>query len=471
MVTFKGASTTNITGYSVTGDVVANNNNFSLQNITIDGTVDSNGGDITISNATTTSTVTATRTSNGSSGGDINILNAVVGALISNGSVNGTGNGGHAGNITIATSTTGAIFANGANGTANGGNGGVVNITNSIGIDTTSTTITANGGNSTSCGNGGDSGEVTLTNSTYGTITTEPGNAAVSGCPSSSKSQGQRRTPVVTGEHQSVTDARSAAARAAAASTPTRSTGGILRNLTPFGRTNFTPLPTVNFFNPNGGVFNPTNIGVTVVPFPFQNFKPVTPLVLTPSPQFDVGVSKFLFAPLPQTITAALKDAPKLANFIAAAGVNTEQSLAILASKPLALQDTTDGELTPGHFIARQGIQPITTYATYDISLGGIAEMIKVSTNQQISISLVPLSTGEVTATYLNQTLNFTQGKSFYTTTITTPFEPGRYVLKTSSSPIPLIIEVTNPAPITPKPQEVQKSWNPFNFVWKLFGK
>ena len=207
------------------------------------------------------------------------------------------------------------------------------------------------------------------------------------------------------------------------------------------------------------------------MPFPFKNFKPVTNLVLVPSPKFEVGVSKFLFAPLPQTITQALKDAPKLQNFIAAAGVNSEQSLAILATKPVALKDNVGGELTPGHFIARQGIQPITTYATYDAKLGGLAELIKVNPNQQITISLVPLSTGDVTANYLNQTLNFVKGKSFHSTDITTPFEPGRYTLKTASSPIPLIIEVTGPTPTTPKPQTETKSWNPFNFVWKLFNR
>jgi len=260
-------------------------------------------------------------------------------------------------------------------------------------------------------------------------------------------------------------------------SAPSSNTGGaassgILRNLfNRVGQTVFTPLPTVNFFNPSGGNFNPTNVGVTVIPFPFQNFKPVSPLVLVPSPKFDIGVSKFLFAPVPTTITEALKNAPKLQDFIAAAGVNTEQSLAVLATKPLPLKDNTDGELTPGHFIATMGIQPITTFATYDANLGGLAELIKVSTNQQIKISLVPLSTGDVTATYLNQSLIFTKGKSFYSVDITTPFEPGRYVLKTASSPIPLIIEVTNPQPIAPQQQTENKPWNILNFVWKLFNK
>ena len=72
-------------------------------------------------------------------------------------------------------------------------------------------------------------------------------------------------------------------------------------------------------------------------------------------------------------------------------------------------------------------------------------------------------------ATYLNQTLNFTKGKSYYTTTLTTPFEPGRYVLKTTSSPIPLIIEVTNPQPVAKPQTESKPQWGIFNFAWKWF--
>ncbi len=210
------------------------------------------------------------------------------------------------------------------------------------------------------------------------------------------------------------------------ANTNSQNKTGVSRNLNPSDKTSFTPLPNVNFFTPNGGTFNPTNIGATLVPYPFKNFKPVTPLVLTPSPEFEVEVSKFLFAPLPSTITQALKDAPKLANFIAAAGVNSEQSLALLATKPLPLKDTAgEGELTPGHFVVRTGIQPITTFVTYDTNLGGLAELIKASPNQSLSISLVPLSTGEVTATYLNQVLAFVKGKSYHSANLTNPFEPG----------------------------------------------
>ena len=470
-VTLKGASTTNIVGYTVTGNVVSTNDDFSLQNITIDGAVDSAGGDITLSNSTTTTstTINASGVSGNRNGGHISILNAIVGALISNGAVNVSGNGGNAGNITVATSTTGYIQASGANGSADGGNGGTISVVNSLG-NPISSTITAVGGNSTSCGDGGNGGTVTLTTSSFGVITTDAGSGNNDTCPGGGNTSGSTGTQTVSSPHSSQQSPSVGVGVGAGAGSGSGSSGTSLVNRNITNPLNLTPLPSFNFFDTDGGIFTPGRSGTTVIPYPFRNFKPVTQLVLTPSPKFEIGVSEFLFAPLPGTITDALASAPKLSDFIAAAGVNSKQSLALLATKPLALKDTADGELTPGHFIARQGIQPITTFATYDANLGGVAELIKVNPNQQITLSLIPLSIGEVTATYLNQTLNFVKGNTYHTATLTTPFEPGRYVLRTSSSPVALIIEVTGLEPIAPKQEQESKPWGIFNFVWKLFN-
>jgi hypothetical protein len=70
-----------------------------------------------------------------------------------------------------------------------------------------------------------------------------------------------------------------------------------------------------------------------------------------------------------------------------------------------------------------------------------------------------------VTATYLGQQLTLTQGSLFATTYIQTPQTGGRYILKTTSSPIPLLIDVS--APTEPIPQH--NPWGVFNWLWKWF--
>jgi len=237
---------------------------------------------------------------------------------------------------------------------------------------------------------------------------------------------------------------------------------GILRNL--FNRVNtvnFTPIQT---FTPLGTNFQIENIGTTVIPYPFKDFKAPVKLTLVQLPSnFTPNVSKFLFAPLPNTFTTALKNAPKLSNFIAAAGVSSEQELASLSSKPLILK-APENDIPPGHFVVKSGEQNITTYATYDSGVGGLAELIKVSPNQSLTIDLIPLSTGPVTATYLGETINFVNGNGFSRVGITSPGTGGRYVLKTASSPIPLLIEV-----IEPVKEVVVEKQGAFNWLWKWF--
>ncbi len=160
------ASSTAGIGLSI-GAFEGNGHTITLKNITIVGTTTSNGGILTIQDATT---------------GDV-----VVSA---------TTNGGNGGTTTIATSTTGRVFANGADGTANGGNGGTVIIYNSDGF-ATSTSVTANGGSSTDCGNGGDAGIINITNSNNYIAVTEVGVGSNRTCPSGGHTSGSVIAPPV----------------------------------------------------------------------------------------------------------------------------------------------------------------------------------------------------------------------------------------------------------------------------------
>lgn len=225
----------------------------------------------------------------------------------------------------------------------------------------------------------------------------------------------------------------------------------------------FSPIPT---FTPFGSNFIPQTAGVTTIPDPFKNFKTPNSIQFSLLPtHFLSNISRFLFAPIPYTLTTALSNTPHLASYLASVGIAKEQDMAILAAQPIRLTPPTED--IPGLFIITSGTQTISSYATYDSITGGLAQLIKVSPNQLLTLSLIPQSTGPVSATYLDQTLTFTDTLPA-TTYLSTPAHAGRYILKTSSSPIPLLIDVIALQPIQP-PQS--KPWGPLNFIWKLFNR
>ncbi|MEY4440435.1 MAG: hypothetical protein RLY49_61 [Candidatus Parcubacteria bacterium] len=239
--------------------------------------------------------------------------------------------------------------------------------------------------------------------------------------------------------------------------------GGLLRNIVrgSIKPLNLTPLQDFNPLNPN---FSAKNIGATIIPNPLQGLKAPGLINLVQLPtQFLTNISKFLFAPIPKTIDDALSSTPKLAAYITSAGVSREQDLAMLATNPVLLKNPLSDESTPpGLFIIYSGETQLNSYATYDKSAGGLAQLVKVSPNQSLRINLVPQSTGAVSATYLGQNIQFNQGQLFATTYIQTPSTGGRYILKSPSSPVPLLIEVAEPV----KVEEVKKE-NIFIKVWK----
>jgi hypothetical protein len=241
------------------------------------------------------------------------------------------------------------------------------------------------------------------------------------------------------------------------------STNAYLRNLirNTLKPLQFSPLTP---FNPFGQNFDPNTIGATVIPYPFKDFKAPGQITLINLPfNFLTNISRFLFAPIPQTIADLLTSKPQLGAFIASVGFSKEQELAALTQAPVKIPSLTEQELPPpGLFIITSGTQTLTTYATYDKSAGGLAQLVYTSPDQSLTLSLIPQSTGDVLATYLGQTLLFTQGSLTASTQIQTPTTGGRYILKTSSSPIPLLIEVIEPVKI-----EEQKKENIFMRAWK----
>jgi hypothetical protein len=521
--TLRGNLVSTSTGYTVTGNIVGNGKHINLQNISVTGTVDSNGGNIILSNGTfdgaidsdegaitttgstlsdtinsyggtisfgttialatttsqggnititnsTTTNIVSTATTSDATAGTVTINTSVIGNIIANG-VAGT-NGGNGGVITIATSTTGVLYANGANGITNGGNGGNINVTNSFATPVGSG-IFSNGGNSTSCGNGGDAGFVTLTNSTYGTITANGGSGADNGCPGSGGTSGQSRTIgngiTVEGTY---TPPSSGGGDTSTPSTPPNNTGGGSSNSTTglinnLANPNIDPIDftPIQQFTPFGESFVPTNLGATVIPDPFQGFNPPGQISFVQLPaNFLPNISSFLFAPIPSTIMDALANAPRLQSYMGSVGLSTEQDLASLTANPEQLEAPDEDNLPPGLFLIKSGNNILTSYATYDQAGGGLAQLVKVSPSQSLSISLVPLSTGEVNAEYLGQTITFQSSNNLSIAYITSSNNAGRYVLTTQSSPIPLLIEVEVPTEQVP----TKKPWGIFYFIWKL---
>lgn len=406
---------------------------------------------------------------NGAYGGEdaynFNLINITVTGTTT--AIGGDGtptiDGGKGGIINIATSSTGVVTVNGGDPQQNGGDAGEVTITNSYAVQE-NTPLLAVGGDSSGCGYGGNGGNISLYDSSGYLLITDMGadaniNCEVPPTPPTHRTSGQVFT-------QGTYISPSARAAAAAAANPTHSIGGILRNI--FNKNIkpiiFSLIPNFNLFDGN---FKPKAVGNTVVPYPFQNFRipPVLSLVTLPK-NFEPDFYRFLFAPVTNTFGAAQS---KFQNFFNLLGIKTEQELASLTIKPVVIRTDSETENLPGHFIIKTSDQKIVTYVIYDPSQGGLSELVKVSPNQPLSIAVIPTiqSSDIVTAPYLDKTIYFTKDQFKLSTQIITPNVAGKYVLKTSVSPVSLIIEVVEP----PKPEVQQlKPWGIFNFLWKLFN-
>jgi hypothetical protein len=387
----RGASTT-ATTYTVSGNVQTTSTN-------------ANAFNITLRNITVTGTVTAEGGATGKNGGNINIYNSTVGPVLASGGTNASGNGGNAGVITVDTSTTGYILANGGSGSANGGNAATTTITNSLGSPLTST-ISANGGNSTSCGNGGNSGIVSLTTSSYGIITTDPGAGLSLGCPTESHPSGQRHVAAIVGTHTSQNSASSPSTNAYSPERIAYTTGGLIQTIT----LPINVLPKLNLQT------LPTFGGTSTDSFSF-----ITP------------IQNFLFA----TSTPSL-----LTTLLQSLGITTKQAIASLNINPIRLTNTN----IQGLFT----VKGILTKLTGDKDIN-IYQKITTLPNTTLTISLIPTDNKLITGTFNNQPITFNPDN---TITIKTPSTLGTYFLKTSSSPIPLAIEVTAKAPtLEPTPE------------------
>jgi hypothetical protein len=362
-------------------------------------------------------------------------------AVNASGAENPNGPGGNGGSVAFDTSTLNAsILANGGNGSTNGGNGGTISIsnTNARGI-TASTTLSANGGDSTSCGNGGNAGTVNIARSSYNLISVAAGNASNTGCPNTSHSggsSGQYHDPDGnTGSSDPVADAqaaaRAAAENAAHATAPSAQSSGGSRSTAEVNLPQiFTVLPPVVKLTPIKLKTLPT-FGSSNIPGSFSFISPI---------------SNFLFAPLPEILTSS----PTLKSFLDANNIISTQDLASLQNNPLYLKPSTlpkdlytvaaESISVPSLFGGNQTKTTSTDLKSFlsSDSKYNLLQSITVLPNTKLIISLNQ-GKGEVnTATFNGTPIAFTNNSI----TLTAPKEAGRYYLVSSSSPVPLAINV-----------------------------
>ncbi|MEY2664607.1 MAG: hypothetical protein RIT04_415 [Candidatus Parcubacteria bacterium] len=409
----------------------------------------------------------------------------------------------HGATINISTSTIGMVSVSGMDAVGNAENGGNLNLYN-----TTAGDLYANGGNSTDYGYGGAAGDITISSgSTYSTQTANAGTngpnlgsgqqtggsgssggSSRSGCTDPSASNynslatvdnGSCRysslvvrgctDPGATNYNSSATISNgsctyptiSIRSSSSGSSGNSNNSGGDTGSGTSGGTNALTRIAIraaiLNALHLNAlPVFNASigSIGDTVLGNPLADIQILGGLKLSPiSLSFGLPISKFLFAPLPKSVTDAIGKSPKLSNMIASVGLVYAQDLAGLEKKPIALS-TTEIRETPGLFRVSVGT---TTYKTYLSRDAGheIIQLVRMNQGEIFNIDITPMSTGDVTGMFSDKKFNFfkTPYKTV-TATLTAPLEPGRYYITTKASPIPLAIDIVapQPPPVAPPP-------------------
>ena len=390
-------------------------------------------------------------TNSSSDGYSFALQNITVNGTVSS---NGAFEAGNGGSITIATSTVGAVSANGAGATNRGGNGGTITIWNSLPI-ASSTPVTAIGGNSDGCEYGGNGGTVTITNSGFdqNTISVAKGTGGnhvwchSSGIQSTSGSSNVSGVYTSPGSHGG-----NPGSNPTTPSTPTpthsQSTGGgsvgpggifnVLPPVVPVGKLDLKPLPAF-------GETTGTKKGDTRF-------------------SFIDNVQKFLFAPLSVTTDKAIT------TYLNSVGITHDQDLVSLRTTPIAIKKDILGlfsvttslipQKTPTGW--KTSTAPLTTYLASNKDQP-LSQSVTVLPHSTLTVTFTPGTKRTPEGTFNGEQVTFTKSGKSYTTTITVPTTPGTYILKSPGSPLPLTIVVPRPKVAT---APVSKPVIPTFFSW-----
>jgi hypothetical protein len=210
---------------------------------------------------------------------------------------------------------------------------------------------------------------------------------------------------------------------------------------------------------------------IQTVELPVIKVEPLAPLKELPkfggesedSFTFIPQIRAFILSPFPDAFERGLNKFPKLKSFLSSIGFNKEQDIIRVNVEPLLLP--TNMESVPeGLFIVTNGERNMRTYLAGDQD-HKVAQLARVASGTPISISL--LTDKDVVGEWDGQKISFDtkDGKAVIQFVSGTP---GRYVLTTPESPLPLAVEVFE----IPKPSEQPNTGSgPGNWFTRLFGR
>jgi hypothetical protein len=210
---------------------------------------------------------------------------------------------------------------------------------------------------------------------------------------------------------------------------------------------------------------------IETVTLPVIRVEPLAPLKELPkfggedkdSFTFVPQIRAFILSPFPDAFERSLNKFPKLKSFLSSIGFNKEQDIIRVNVEPLLLP--TNMESVPeGLFIVTNGERNIRTYLAGDQD-HKVAQLTRVASGTPISISL--LTDKDVVGEWDGQKISFDtkDGKAVIQFVSGTP---GRYVLTTPESPLPLAVEVFE---ISKPSEQPNTGSGPGNWFTRLFGR
>ncbi len=210
---------------------------------------------------------------------------------------------------------------------------------------------------------------------------------------------------------------------------------------------------------------------IQTVELPVIKLEPLAPLKELPkfggedknSFTFVPQIRAFILSPFPDAFERSLNKFPKLKSFLSSIGFNKEQDIIRVNVEPLLLP--TNMESVPeGLFIVTNGGKNMRTYLAGDPD-HKFAQLARVASGTPISISL--MTDNKVVGEWGGEKIPFVT-KDGRATLEFVSGTPGRYVLTTPESPLPLAVEVFE----IPKPSEQSNTGSgPGNWFTRLFGR
>ncbi|MFA6430690.1 MAG: hypothetical protein WC229_02810 [Candidatus Paceibacterota bacterium] len=152
---------------------------------------------------------------------------------------------------------------------------------------------------------------------------------------------------------------------------------------------------------------------------------------------FVPQIKSFVLTPLPESIANALNKFPKLKDYLSLLGFSREQDLIALNFRPISLQPLPE-PVPAGLFVVSREGNNLRTQLVADEE-HKVVQLARVVSGTPVTISLV--SSSKVTGEWNGEKIPFTTKDGHAILEFNSDI-PGRYILTTDSSPLPLAIEV-----------------------------